>query len=117
MAGRRRPTQPADQEIYTENRMSTPLLVVVPELGLPGIPLRASVWHVAPGERLNQGDRLVELVADGVLIDIPAPAAGLLVRQLIAEDDLVGVGEAVAILDLDAAEGAGQTGPHDPAGW
>jgi pyruvate/2-oxoglutarate dehydrogenase complex dihydrolipoamide acyltransferase (E2) component len=79
--------------------MTGAIAVRIPDLGLQGAPLRASIWHASPGEWLNQGDRLIELTAAGVLVDLPAPASGRLVCQLIAEDEPVVVGQTVAMLD------------------
>jgi pyruvate/2-oxoglutarate dehydrogenase complex dihydrolipoamide acyltransferase (E2) component len=76
------------------------LPLVVPELGLGDRLLAVSLWLVAPGREVQAGDRLVELLADGVTIDLPAPAAGRLERPLAAEDDPVSVGQTLAWIEM-----------------
>jgi pyruvate/2-oxoglutarate dehydrogenase complex dihydrolipoamide acyltransferase (E2) component len=69
-------------------------------MGLPESTLRASVWHASPGQWLTQGDRLLEVVASGVLVDIPSPESGILRRRLVSEDEPVAVGQTVALVEV-----------------
>jgi len=71
----------------------------VPELGVVGVPLRVSLWLVPPQARVAAGDRVLELVAGGVTVDIEAPVAGRLVRRFVEEDDEVHGGEAVGEIE------------------
>lgn len=73
----------------------------MPELGLPDEPIRVTVWLVRKGSRVEQGEPILEVTAGSVLVDLPAPACGLLVTKLIAEDDLVEPGRPLAIIDTD----------------
>ncbi|MFQ5732958.1 MAG: biotin/lipoyl-containing protein [Planctomycetaceae bacterium] len=54
-----------------------PVPVVVPELGAGKQPVRLGGWLVQPGETVDIGDRLVELLVEGVTFDLPAPASGV----------------------------------------
>ena len=63
------------------------MAVIVPELGCEMATL--SIWHAREGERVEAGDRLVEMLIAGATIDVVAPASGQMVR-------LVPVGSAVA---------------------
>jgi pyruvate/2-oxoglutarate dehydrogenase complex dihydrolipoamide acyltransferase (E2) component len=76
--------------------------IVVPDFDLPGIPLTICSWLVAPGERVYEGDRVLEILADEVTIDIGAPATGVLVEQLATEDEAVAVGQVVGRVDVDS---------------
>jgi len=69
--------------------------LVVPDLRLPGVPVSISVWLVPVGTPVLAGDRVVELVAGGVTIDLEAPVAGRLVAQLADEDEPVTAGRVV----------------------
>lgn len=69
--------------------------VVVPDLGIQDVPVVVSLWLVANGGRVEEGDRLVELLAGGATIDLEAPVAGRLVRQRVEEDDPVAVGDVI----------------------
>ncbi len=73
--------------------------VRIPDLGLPGEPIRLTVWHSARGGRVEVGEPLLEITAGAVTIDVPAPAGGLLAETLAAEDDLIKPGDPVAIIE------------------
>jgi pyruvate/2-oxoglutarate dehydrogenase complex dihydrolipoamide acyltransferase (E2) component len=70
--------------------------LVVPELGIRGVPVAVSLWLVPPGAVVMAGDRVVELVAGGTTVDLEAPVAGRLVAQLVDEDESVAAGRVVA---------------------
>lgn len=76
--------------------------LVVPELTLEG-PVKVSLWLVPRGATVLAGDRVVELLAGAATIDLEAPLAGRLVRQLVDEDDIVGPGTVLA--EIEPAEG------------
>ena len=67
--------------------------VHLPELELPGVTIRSSCWHTRRGGRVIQGDRLLEVVAGDVVVDIAAPASGVLVQKCVAEHEVLRVGQ------------------------
>ena len=69
--------------------------IIIPDFDLAGVPMSISAWLVAPGERVYEGDRVVEVLAGEVTIDIGSPAAGVLLEQLATEDETVAVGQVV----------------------
>jgi pyruvate/2-oxoglutarate dehydrogenase complex dihydrolipoamide acyltransferase (E2) component len=58
-----------------------------------------SVWLVPRGATVMEGDRLVEVLADSVTVDLPSPANGILVETLAAEDDLVVPGQVLGYVE------------------
>jgi pyruvate/2-oxoglutarate dehydrogenase complex dihydrolipoamide acyltransferase (E2) component len=70
--------------------------LVVPECGLMGVPVRVSLWLLPEGAEVLEGDRVVELLAGGAIIDLESPVAGRLVAQLADEDELVTPGMVIA---------------------
>jgi len=68
---------------------------VVPEFGLD-VPLVVAVWLVPEGAAVAEGDRVVQLVAGGVTIDLEAPVTGRLVACLVEEDEAVAAGATLA---------------------
>ncbi|MCE9603566.1 MAG: lipoyl domain-containing protein [Planctomycetia bacterium] len=62
---------------------------VMPDLGLNAEPVSVSLWLVDVGSVVLRGDRLLEVAADGITIDIPAPTAGTLRNVYVYEDDRV----------------------------
>ncbi len=57
-------------------------------------------WLVQEGESFDQGDILVEVATDKVDNEVPAPAAGIMVSHQAAVNDIVPVGQAIALLSL-----------------
>jgi pyruvate/2-oxoglutarate dehydrogenase complex dihydrolipoamide acyltransferase (E2) component len=60
-------------------------------------------WHAKHRGTIIQGDVLVEIRADGVQIDLPAPYGGKLHRRCVLPDEPVRAGQRVAIIDYDAS--------------
>lgn len=76
--------------------------LVVPECGLAGARLSVSLWLVPRGAMVLAGDRVVELVAPGVTIDLEAPVSGRLVSLLVEEDQPVTAGMVAAEFEAAA---------------
>jgi len=57
-------------------------------------------WLVKEGDTFEEGDILVEVATDKVDNEVPAPAAGKLVRYAAKALEVVNVGEVIAVLEL-----------------
>lgn len=68
---------------------------MVPEFGLD-VPLAVAVWLVPQGTEVIEGDRVVQLVAGGVTIDLEAPVTGRLMACIVEEDEPVTTGTVLA---------------------
>lgn len=82
--------------------MHVPLLM--PDLDLP--PQQAitvSGWLVLLGREVLDGDRLLELSAGEVLVDLSAPAAGRLVQKSVAEGEIVVANQVLGLIQTDEA--------------
>lgn len=76
---------------------ATPAIrLTVPDLGLSGVPVALSLWLVPEGSEVIEGDRVAELVAGGVTIDLEAPVSGRFARALVDEDESVMPGAILA---------------------
>jgi pyruvate/2-oxoglutarate dehydrogenase complex dihydrolipoamide acyltransferase (E2) component len=73
----------------------------LPTLDLPGVPIVISTWHAAAGQRVIEGDRLVEILAGDAVIDLPAPASGVLVKRCALPDVPLEVGQVLAFIEAD----------------
>ncbi|MDZ7753172.1 MAG: 2-oxoglutarate dehydrogenase complex dihydrolipoyllysine-residue succinyltransferase [Gammaproteobacteria bacterium] len=67
-------------------------------------------WQKQPGDTVQQGDLLIELETDKVVLEVTAPGDGVLKEIKHAEGDVVGSEEVLAVLDSD---GASATRPQD----
>ena len=68
----------------------------LPDLDLTGVPITVSTWHAAVGQRVVEGDRLIEVTAGDVTIDVPAPASGVLSERCVTTDEPLTVGQVLA---------------------
>src|SRR5947199_9538118 len=68
----------------------------LPDLDLPGVPVIGSAWHAKAGQRVIEGDRLIEVVAGDVVVDLSAPATGVLAEQCVRIDDRPTIGQILA---------------------
>ena len=78
--------------------------LVVPDLGMPGAALTLSLWLVAEGAEVLEGDRVAELLCGAATIDLEAPVTGRLVRHLVDEDAAVVPGTAIAAFEASAEQ-------------
>ncbi|MDD5034886.1 MAG: 2-oxoglutarate dehydrogenase complex dihydrolipoyllysine-residue succinyltransferase [Methylococcaceae bacterium] len=61
-------------------------------------------WRRQPGEAVTRGETLVEMETDKVVLDVPAPIDGVLLRILHAEGDIVTGGIPLALIETETAE-------------
>jgi pyruvate/2-oxoglutarate dehydrogenase complex dihydrolipoamide acyltransferase (E2) component len=89
--------------------------VILPELGIgPHVPIVVSHWFVRRGEKVWEGERLVEVLVGPATFDVAAPATGFLAEIRGREDDLVHAGSLlglVATTEEDGADAAEDTRP------
>ena len=60
-----------------------------------------SAWHGKVGERVVEGDRLVEVTAGDVTVDLAAPASGVLAERCVRIDDRLTVGQVLARIQTE----------------
>ena len=73
--------------------------IILPDLGLGDQPLTLSLWLVAPGSRVAQGQPILEVLAGAATVDLPSPADGILVEILVDEDEPITVGQPLAVIE------------------
>lgn len=71
----------------------------LPDLGLGDIPIVASLWLVRCGSEVSEGDRVLEVLAGDVTVDLAAPANGRLTEKLVDDDEPIVVGQPLAIIE------------------
>jgi pyruvate/2-oxoglutarate dehydrogenase complex dihydrolipoamide acyltransferase (E2) component len=86
--------------------------VILPELGTgPSEPIVVSHWYAARGDRVWEGDRLVEVLVGPATFDVPSPSTGRLEAIHGLEDDRVSPG---AVLGLVAVVEEDDDAPASP---
>jgi pyruvate/2-oxoglutarate dehydrogenase complex dihydrolipoamide acyltransferase (E2) component len=69
---------------------------VMPDLGLGTSATSVGLWLVDVGAAVLCGDGLLEVNAEGVSIELPAPVEGVLQKVFVQEDDLLTPGTRLA---------------------
>lgn len=72
--------------------------VRVPDLELGDISVSLSAWLVKAGAEVMPGERIVELTAGEAVVQLVAPAAGLMAKRCIAENQVVRPGDLLALI-------------------
>ena len=75
--------------------------VILPDLGLDNQPVSAGLWLVQQGRRVAAGDQLLEILAGSVVLDLSAPADGVLTERLVEEDSPLQTGQRLAVIESD----------------
>ena len=68
----------------------------LPDLDLPSASIIASAWHASVGQKVVEGDRLIEVTAGDVTVDLSAPASGVLIERCVTIDDELRTGQLLA---------------------
>jgi 2-oxoglutarate dehydrogenase E2 component (dihydrolipoamide succinyltransferase) len=72
--------------------------IVMPDLGTAGVEVRVSAWYVEPGDSVEIGEPILEVMIPGITCDVPAPAAGTIARLDRPLDAAILPGDVVAWL-------------------
>jgi len=56
-------------------------------------------WERAPGQSVATGDALLRVETDKALVEVPSPVPGVLIEQLVAVDDEITTGAAIAVIE------------------
>ncbi|HEX5204162.1 MAG TPA: biotin/lipoyl-containing protein, partial [Actinoplanes sp.] len=91
-----------------------PVSVTMPRLGESVTEGTVTRWLKQEGERVEADEPLLEVSTDKVDTEIPSPAAGVLTRIVVGEDETADVGSELAVISGDG-EDAGEDAPAPAA--
>jgi 2-oxoglutarate dehydrogenase E2 component (dihydrolipoamide succinyltransferase) len=63
-------------------------------------------WHKKVGEAVARDENLIDIETDKVVLELPAPAAGVIVEIIKPDGSMVVAGEIIAKIDTEASAGA-----------
>jgi 2-oxoglutarate dehydrogenase E2 component (dihydrolipoamide succinyltransferase) len=72
-------------------------------------------WHKKEGEKVSRDENLIDIETDKVVLELPAPADGVLVKIIRKSRDAVGSGDVIAQIDTEAKAGAAPASPKKEA--
>lgn len=87
-----------------ENKML--IEVKVPQLPESVSEATLMSWHKKVGEFANRDENLIDLETDKVVLELPAPQAGVVVKIVEADGATVVSGQLLAVIDTEAAAGS-----------
>src|SRR3954451_23289114 len=92
-----------------------PTSVTMPALGESVTEGTVTRWLKQEGEQVEVDEPLLEVSTDKVDTEIPSPAAGVLTKIIVAEDETVDVGAELAVIGGDAGGDGGAPAQEAPA--
>jgi 2-oxoglutarate dehydrogenase E2 component (dihydrolipoamide succinyltransferase) len=82
--------------------------VKVPQLSESVAEATLLSWHKKVGESVSRDENMIDIETDKVVLELPAPSAGVIVQLIKADGATVVAGETIAIIDTEASA---QTSP------
>src|SRR4051794_3817390 len=92
-----------------------PTSVTMPALGESVTEGTVTRWLKQEGDQVEVDEPLLEVSTDKVDTEIPSPAAGVLSKIIVAEDETVEVGAELAVIGGDAGGDGGAPAQEAPA--
>jgi len=75
--------------------------LILPDLGFDDRPISVGLWLVERGSRVAAGDQVLEVLAGSAVVDLAAPADGVLVETLVDEDAPLRTGQRLAVVESE----------------
>ncbi|MCX7661986.1 MAG: hypothetical protein N2Z79_04820 [Candidatus Omnitrophica bacterium] len=73
--------------------------VAIPQLGEDIEKATITYWFFKEGQRVKEGEDLVELTTDKAVFNLPSPTTGILSQILFLEGQTANVGEVIALIE------------------
>ena len=89
--------------------------LVIPQVGESITEAMIGKWLKKAGDRVEKDEPVVELETDKVTVELPAPAAGTISKQIKAEGEKANIGEVIGLMEEGAGSNAGEAASA-PAG-
>jgi 2-oxoglutarate dehydrogenase E2 component (dihydrolipoamide succinyltransferase) len=81
--------------------------VKVPQLSESVAEATLLQWHKLPGDAIERDENLIDIETDKVVLELPAPEAGVLARVLKGDGSTVVAGEVIAVIDTEVSASVG----------
>ncbi len=72
-------------------------------------------WHKKPGDAVKRDENLIDVETDKVVLELPAPADGVLVELVKPDGSTVTSNEVIAVIDSEAKASSAAAAPAAPA--
>src|SRR5687768_248901 len=85
--------------------------VKVPQLSESVSEATLVAWRKKAGEAVKRDENLIDVETDKVVLELPAPSDGVLVKIVKNDGDSVTSGEVIAVIDTEGKVAAGSAAP------
>src|SRR5437867_543115 len=89
--------------------------IKVPQLSESVAEATLLAWHKKVGEAVKRDENLIDIETDKVVLELPAPADGVLAKIIKGDGGTVKAGEVIATLDTEGKAAASAAVPVKPA--
>ena len=89
--------------------------VKVPQLSESEAEATLSAWHVKEGDAVTRDQNLIDIETDKVVLELPAPDAGVIVKIIKQNGETVASGEVIARIDTEGKAAAAAPAAAKPA--
>ena len=89
--------------------------VQVPQLSESVAEATLSTWHIKEGDAVARDQNLIDIETDKVVLELPAPGAGVIVKIIKGNGESVASGEVIAHIDTEAKGAAATPAAAKPA--
>jgi 2-oxoglutarate dehydrogenase E2 component (dihydrolipoamide succinyltransferase) len=89
--------------------------VKVPQLSESVAEATLSAWHVKEGDAVTRDQNLIDIETDKVVLELPAPDAGVIVKIIKQNGETVASGEVIAQIDTEGKAAAAAPAAAKPA--
>ena len=79
--------------------------ITLPRLDVEDQPITACLWLVERGDRVTQGEGVLEVLAGAANIELPSPIDGVLTKKLVAEGETLSAGQKLAEIERIVGSG------------
>ena len=73
--------------------------IILPELGEGVQKATVACWHRKPGEKVKEGEDIVELVTDKASFNVPTDRSGIVKEILVQEGEEANINDTLAIIE------------------
>jgi len=90
--------------------------LIMPKMGESVAEATITQWLIEEGQSIEAEEPVLEIATDKVDSEVPAPEDGVLIKKLFQENDVVKVGEVIAIIETEGQVAAGSEADASPSG-
>ncbi len=84
----------------------------LPDIGEGIAEAEIVAWHVKVGDRVEEDDKLADVMTDKATVEMESPVAGTVIQIAGDEGDMIAIGSALVVIETD---GEGEESPPPPA--